>query len=1074
MTDPNGGVWKRSYDGVGNLTSVTSPRGGRTAYAYDAEGRLTGQTDPSGASTKLGYDVVGRLVKAEDGDGVTTRYAYDVMDRVIRVTDGLGKHTDYAYDPDGNIITVTAREGGVSLYTYDAAGRVLSTTTPMGETTAFTYDASGALVAVADPLGRTTTTSYTPTGLVASTTDPGGATTTYSYDAAGRRTGVTDPNGHTTTFGFDRDGRETSRSDATDAVTTYGYDLAGRQIATTSPNGNATVYGYDPAGQLVTVVEGYKKGVKASPSVNVATSYGYDADGNRVSVTDPNGHVTKYTVDAVGRITSEANPVGNTTRTTYTAGGRTASTVAGTGATTAYRYDKRGDPIRQDAAGAVATYEYDAAQRLIAVTDPGGVSGFVYDKDGRTTTQIDQKGGRLKTAYDKAGQTAAVTLPTGQQLTYTYDEAGKPTSQSSPWGSLTYAWDAAGNLTRQTRSTGVSTGYQYDAVDRVTAIAHITPQPASPAAAIPTPTSAPYAKGDAAATSCDSVAGYLGSRASAKSDAPLCEHADGYLAGRTVPGAADPVPVGGTLTYQYGYDADGNVTDASRAVSDRPNLLGTDNSPQATGLKPKVTKSAVSYVYDSLDRLTASTTSAGEKNAYGYDPAGNRTSWVRSGAADGDFSQAASFTEADQVSRTETSGSGRGVAAGVATYGYDGAGNRTDQSVGGVSTRYGYNPAGQTTEVAREGRTTEYGYDGLGRNTTSTDTTRYGSSTTRTVFDGMNPAQTTGDAGTATLVRDALGNLVEHVTESGEATWDLLDRLGSTVAGAQGGTITELSSYEDWGGQRFESTGWSAPESFTGERSDPTQGLNHYANRVLDTGTASWTGQDSWRGTSTQPQSLHRYGYVWNNPTSNLDIDGNLCGRVNPASDALPTGCGAPPVQAYDNVTNKTKPPVAPQPPHPKKNPPSPEAKGPNSQNDVTDSHGCKPGTKWQDSPYASGKCVSDKALQDQAKSWEKFFDVLGWIGAAAGLVSLIPGFQWLAPIALIASAASTIYNCVTGGSRIVGCIIGIILTAIPGAGHAAARVFKKELEEWVVQAVAQASKALGISGDAFGVVQGW
>jgi hypothetical protein len=117
---------------------------------------------------------------------------------------------------------------------------------------------------------------------------------------------------------------------------------------------------------------------------------------------------------------------------------------------------------------------------------------------------------------------------------------------------------------------------------------------------------------------------------------------------------------------------------------------------------------------------------------------------------------------------------------------------------------------------------------------------------------------------------------------------------------------------------------------------------------------------------------------------------------------------------------------------------------------------------------------VSKEALKQQEANWGKFFDVLGWIGAAAGLLSLIPGFQWLAPIALVASGVSTIYNCVTGGSRLTGCIVGILTTAIPGIGGAAGRVLRDRISAWLAGAIEDASKALGISGGIVGVEQGW
>jgi hypothetical protein len=104
----------------------------------------------------------------------------------------------------------------------------------------------------------------------------------------------------------------------------------------------------------------------------------------------------------------------------------------------------------------------------------------------------------------------------------------------------------------------------------------------------------------------------------------------------------------------------------------------------------------------------------------------------------------------------------------------------------------------------------------------------------------------------------------------------------------------------------------------------------------------------------------------------------------------------------------------------------------------------------------------------------DAFFAVLGWVGALARIASLIPGMQWLAPIAILASAASTIYNCVKGGARMVGCIVGIITAAIPGGGQIIAKGLRSKIDDWVGDAITQASRAVGLSGDAMSVARGW
>ncbi|GIT78687.1 hypothetical protein LLS1_03560 [Leifsonia sp. LS1] len=336
----------------------------------------------------------------------------------------------------------------------------------------------------------------------------------------------------------------------------------------------------------------------------------------------------------------------------------------------------------------------------------------------------------------------------------------------------------------------------------------------------------------------------------------------------------------------------------------------------------------------------------------------------------------------------------------------------SSQSVAGVGTSFSYNPSGQATQVTREGRSTAYAYDGLGRQASSTDQTKYGTETTAKVFAGTSLVQSTSSTqGTTTVVRDAAGALAEHVTASGEATWDLLDGLGSTIAGVTGGSVTQLASYDDWGGQSFETDGWDAPEGYTGHVQDATQGLMHTFARSYDVGTGTWTSPDTWRGLLTQPKSLARYQYAWSNPTTFWDPDGHRCASKPAGNDGLLQGCGAPPVQATQAVKD---PPTANdrggRDALPSGNGTSYNPKnlinGPATQNRLSalhrddvnfkvpsvnlptgagNSHGCPAGTEWYENSYTNGQCANSQYLKEQNQFWENIANYVAEHGSLGG-----------------------------------------------------------------------------------------
>ncbi|MFC7430515.1 MULTISPECIES: RHS repeat domain-containing protein [unclassified Agrococcus] len=260
-------------------------------------------------------------------------------------------------------------------------------------------------------------------------------------------------------------------------------------------------------------------------------------------------------------------------------------------------------------------------------------------------------------------------------------------------------------------------------------------------------------------------------------------------------------------------------------------------------------------------RLVTSEGAAGE-HTYAYDAGGNI---LRMTGPLGETIQ--SFNAANQ--RTTSSGTVD------ASYEYDAAGQRIAETTPDGTTTTGYTALGQVARIATPDRSADYGYDGLGRALTVTDASGAGQQTTTQAWDGLDViGQSNDEHGTTAVVRDRVGQLVLEAGDDDDARWALLDRLGSVVGQVGGGRIEQLASYSDFGEQAFGTTGWDSETGFGGEQVNPELGVTNYYARTYDPSTGTWLSQDSWRGLLAQPQTLARYAFVENNPTTFLDDSG--------------------------------------------------------------------------------------------------------------------------------------------------------------------------------------------------------
>jgi RHS repeat-associated protein len=529
----------------------------------------------------------------------------------------------------GQVHTITNAVGHVTTYhSYNAHGQPLTLSDANGVMTTLTYDARQRLES--RTVGSETTSyDYWPTGLLKKVTLPDGSYVLYGYDDAHRLTQITDATGNRVVYELDAMGNR---------ITETAYDASN---APTRVHRQA----FDQLNRLW-------KDIAAANTPAVTTTYGYDDNGNLTSTGAPLGRATTRTYDELNRLTGVTDPL-------------------------------LGQTI----------YSYDALDQLQWVKDPRNlVTSYGYNAWGDLTLQSSPDTGWTINSYDASSNLKTSTDARNVVTTYSYDELNRVVAASTPDQSITYTYDVG--LHGKGRLSGVSDNehslsWSYDAQGRTLTATQVV-------GSVSKTTSYSYSNGlrQSMTTPSGQVITY--------------GYADGKVTSVSVNGT--PLVTGvlyepfgpvrqwtwgnGTLSVRT-FDDDGKITQIDSAGL---KTYSYDDAFRITGITD-ATDSSLSwtYGYDDLDRLTGAT-QTGTSLGYTYDANGNRLTQTGSGAS--------TFT-IDPNSNRLASTSG----ALTRTYGYDNAGNTT--SFDGIT--FAYNDRGQMKSSTKNGVTTNYTYNALGQ-----------------------------------------------------------------------------------------------------------------------------------------------------------------------------------------------------------------------------------------------------------------------------------------------------------------------------------------------------------------------
>jgi len=377
-------------DWLGRPTKTIEPESGTATYtyAYNSTGLVVSrirpranQTGSTTTTTTTQYDSLGRVTSISYNDGTPPRsYAYDAASE-WGVT---------LQNPVGRLVRAVGDSGYTGIiFGYDPVGRV-------------TYQAQCAPSNCGHGSFRTSA-QYDLEGNMTQYVDAFGPTYTYSYSVANEQQSITSswnssnyPPGLLSSAAFGPFG-PTGWNLGNGTKGARSYDSMGRVIAGsvicnggTGCTSGSTLYSFSNVGWKGTYVTASSDSVEGQNS-----SYSYDAFGKLSSTTSTPASFN-YLYDRWGNRWNQTVTAGTGPNQTLSFNNNSQVTTSGytydaagnmtNDGVNSYTYDAEGN-VTQVSGGQTATYTYDALNRRVRIDSGGNSLEFVYDPQGRHTSE---------------------------------------------------------------------------------------------------------------------------------------------------------------------------------------------------------------------------------------------------------------------------------------------------------------------------------------------------------------------------------------------------------------------------------------------------------------------------------------------------------------------------------------------------------------------------------------------------------------------------------------------------------------------------------------------------------------
>ncbi|MDO6566260.1 RHS repeat-associated core domain-containing protein [Alteromonas sp. 1_MG-2023] len=221
---------------------------------------------------------------------------------------------------------------------------------------------------------------------------------------------------------------------------------------------------YNANSDVSTITEGV-----GTEDEGLEAAFSYTKNGNLESRKDGNSNTTNYLYDGFDRLYRTTYPDGTYEQHSYYSDGMKETWRKRNGSQFTYFYDALNNPSSTSVPNETdIEYQYDGLGRLEQVKRGNSYIKTTYDGLGRVETS-NKNSRKLTYAYYPGGQRKRLTYPDGFHVTYAYNSSGKLSNiKENGVGTLfSFGYDILDNPSSITRSNSKNTSIELDALGRL-------------------------------------------------------------------------------------------------------------------------------------------------------------------------------------------------------------------------------------------------------------------------------------------------------------------------------------------------------------------------------------------------------------------------------------------------------------------------------------------------------------------------------------------------------------------------------------------------------------------------------